>query len=96
MGWRGGHLGDANSTGIWVDSNRVVLSSPADSVRDLGIDNAVRTVDREAAVESGQTSSSAIATGSGDRLVATVRTRTLTWEGEQTYIALYADGTAPD
>jgi hypothetical protein len=29
-----------------------------------------------------------------DRLVAIVRTTTLQWEGEQTYIPLYADGTA--
>jgi hypothetical protein len=29
-----------------------------------------------------------------DRLVAIVRTHTLQWEGEQTYIPLYADGTA--
>lgn len=29
-----------------------------------------------------------------DRVVAIVRTRTLQWEGEQTYIPLYADGSA--
>jgi hypothetical protein len=31
---------------------------------------------------------------SSDRPAAVVRTRTLQWEGEQTYIPLYADGTA--
>lgn len=32
--------------------------------------------------------------GSPDCLVAIVRTKALQWEGEQTYIPLYADGTA--
>src|SRR5690606_34456903 len=80
--------GAANGSGIWVSAGSEGNEIAGNTFDDIAAFAVVIEGD------SNDIGASTQEAGPADRPVALVRTRSLTWEGEQTYIALYADGTA--